>query len=577
MSRQQEQYKNPVDDFFISIYNGGTRKTNLKSEFLLSAVCFRFFQRKGQKNMKRKLSMGKLRLFFLAAAFIGIAMAFSACLSIRAMASESLIRIYDDSGVIRREAVGSRLFCKPLMPGESDSAELSIVSELKEPVYYELRTAADESSELYDILLLSIADEDGRKLYDGRLKNAALFIGPHNRGKTKKYILTLTMPATAGKGVSGKKAEFDLLFTFKSEAVSSGGGNTSNGDTGSGGTGSDNENTPGKSDDIGNNAGKDSGNGAGNSGSAIGGGDKGSGGNESSGSSLGSGQGHRGSKGSGSSGGNGSRGTGSGAYGSADGSLSKADSSKSGGSVSEENNIITGSRYDRDFSFNDDGTLSDEDYKSSADKGRKKGFFGAEYVSGGGGEKMYPKPELSVRVGIDSGIWERDESGFWHYVFKNGDMLKGGFALIKNPYRKNAAEYSWYCFDAAGRLMIGWIRAADDIWYHSHEESDGDSGSIEEGWITGSEDRALYYAGETDAAMKTGWIGFRDNKDSITEYYYFARLSDTYRQNWFFNTAAGRWLYDRLGYRCYGSMYRNEATPDGYTVGSNGKWIKQKA
>lgn len=495
--------------------------------------------------MKRKLSMGKLRLFFLAAAFIGIAMAFSACLSIRAMAAESLIRIYDDSGVIRREAVGSRLFCKPLMPGESDSAELSIVNELMEPVYYELRTAADESSELYDILLLSIADEEGKRLYDGRLKNAALFIGPHNRGKTKKYILTLTMPATAGKGVSGKKAEFDLLFTFKSEAVSSGGGNTSSGDTGSGGTGSDNENTPGKSDDTGNNAGKDSGNGAGNSGSAIGG--------------------------------SGSRGTGSGAYGSADGSLSKANSSKSGGSVSEENNIIMGSRYDRDFSFNDDGTLSDEDYKSSADKGPKKGFFGAEYVSGGGGKKMYPKPELSVRVGIDSGTWKRDEAGFWHYVFKNGDMLKGGFALIKNPYRKNAAEYSWYCFDAAGRLIIGWIRAADDIWYHSHEESDGDSGAIEEGWITGSEDRALYYAGETDAAMKTGWIGFRDDKDSSTEYYYFARLSDTYRQNWFFNTAAGRWLYDRLGYRCYGSMYRNEATPDGYTVGSNGKWIKQKA
>ena len=57
---------------------------------------------------------------------------------------------------------------------------------------------------------------------------------------------------------------------------------------------------------------------------------------------------------------------------------------------------------------------------------------------------------------------------------------------------------------------------------------------------------------------------FEKNKGG--KFYYFTRLEETYRQNWFWNTKVGRWIYDFLGYRTYGSMFVQEETPDGYQV-----------
>ena len=69
--------------------------------------------------------------------------------------------------------------------------------------------------------------------------------------------------------------------------------------------------------------------------------------------------------------------------------------------------------------------------------------------------------------------------------------------------------------------------------------------------------------------MLTGWVGFRKN-DGNYIYSYFARAEDTYRRNWFYSTAIGRWVYDRLGHRSYGSMYKDELTPDHYRVDRDG-------
>jgi len=69
--------------------------------------------------------------------------------------------------------------------------------------------------------------------------------------------------------------------------------------------------------------------------------------------------------------------------------------------------------------------------------------------------------------------------------------------------------------------------------------------------------------------MLSGWVGFL-KEDGSADYSYFARLEDTYRRNWFYCTAFGRWVYDRLGHRSYGSMYKDELTPDGYYVNTKG-------
>lgn len=529
---------------------GSTRKTNLKSELLKSAVCFRFFQRKGQKNMNRELSMGKLRLFFLTASVSVIAL--GSCM--RTDAADGRIRLFNDSGSIKREITGSSLFEKPVMPGSNETADLTILNGLNKSVYYDVRCSSDAANELYDALLLKISDEKGTILYNGLAKDTAVSIGPQNSGKTKKFTLELSLPKSADQRIAGKKANFDLQLTFKSDAVSSGEGKPSEG-AGGGSTGN--------TGTIGGGTG---------SGDSSGSGGASSGGGTSSGSNL-SGEiskpGGHGSSGTGS-GGTGNKGyhTGTSSSGAAKQDKNKGDSN----GVSEEGNIVTGSRFDRNFIF-EAGDSSSETNSAKHDYSISD-FFGHHSVSGGGAERSYDKPDITLTKGIDSGSWEQDEEGFWRYVLKSGNHIKSGFAFIKNPYKNNSGEYCWYFFDDEGRLCIGWIKRENDVWYHSHEVSDGDLGAIEAGWIKDSEDKAIYYTSELDAKMHTGWIGFRNKKDQPIDYYYFASLKDTYRQNWFFNTAAGRWLYDKWGYRCYGSMFKNEKTPDGYRVGNDGRWIR---
>ena len=536
---------------------GSTRKTNLKSEFLKSAVCFRFFQRKGQKNMNRELSMGKLRLFFLTASVSLIAL--GSCM--RTDAADGRIRLFNDSGSIKREITGSSLFEKPVMPGSNETADLTIQNGLNKSVYYDVRCSADTANELYDALLLKISDENGTILYNGFAKDTAVSIGPQNSGKTKKFTLELSLPKTADEKIAGEKANFDLQLNFKSDAVSSGEGKPSEG-AGGGSTGNTGS-TGGSTGSSGGSSG---------SGGASSGGGTSSGGNLSGGISKPGGNskpgGHE-SSGTGS-GGTGNKGYHTGTSSSAAGKQDKNIGDSNG--VSEEGNIVTGSRFDRNFIF-EAGDSSSETNSAKHDYSISD-FFGHHSVSGGGAERSYDKPDITLTKGIDSGSWEQDEEGFWRYVLNGGNHIKSGFAFIKNPYKNNSGEYCWYFFDDEGRLCIGWIKRENDIWYHSHEVSDGDLGAIEAGWIKDSEDKAIYYISELDAKMHTGWIGFRDKQDQPIDYYYFASLKDTYRQNWFFNTAAGRWLYDKLGYRCYGSMFRNEKTPDGYRVGIDGRWIR---
>lgn len=536
---------------------GSTRKTNLKSEFLKSAVCFRFFQRKGQKNMNRELSMDKLRLFFLTASVSLIAL--GSCM--RTDAADRKIRLFNDSGSIKREITGSSLFEKPVMPGSNETADLTIQNGLDKSVYYDVRCSSDAANEFYDALLLKISDENGTILYNGLAKDTAVSIGPQNSGKTKNITLELSLPKSADEKIAGKKANFDLQLSFKSEAVSSGESKPSEGaDVGSAG------NTGSTGGSTGSSGGSSSSEGIASGGSTS------SGSNFSGGISKPGGNSKPGGHGSS---GTGSGGTGNKGYHTGTSSSGAANQDKNIGDsngVSEEGNIVTGSRFDRNFISG--ASDSSPETNSAKHDYSISDFFGHHSASGGGAERIYGKPDITLTKGIDSGSWEQDKEGFWRYVLKGGNHIKSGFAFIKNPYKNNSGEYCWYFFDDEGRLCIGWIKRENDVWYHSHEVSDGDLGAIEAGWIKDSEDKALYYTSELDAKMHTGWIGFRAKKDQPIDYYYFASLKDTYRQNWFFNTAAGRWLYDKLGYRCYGSMFKDEKTPDGYRVGNDGRWIR---
>ena len=56
------------------------------------------------------------------------------------------------------------------------------------------------------------------------------------------------------------------------------------------------------------------------------------------------------------------------------------------------------------------------------------------------------------------------------------------------------------------------------------------------------------------------------------KWYYFNPYAPA--ATWEFNEATGGWTYNGANSRPYGSMYANETTPDGYTVGEDGAWIQ---
>ncbi len=205
-------------------------------------------------------------------------------------------------------------------------------------------------------------------------------------------------------------------------------------------------------------------------------------------------------------------------------------------------------------------------------KAPASGFAFGENISGGGKTVTYAAPLRILKRGIDCGQWMliNREKSQWKYRLPDGSFLKDGFALLWNPYSFGSGAFRWFHFAENGVMSTGWIRMEGEVWYFAHALQDGDLGALEIGWIRDSEDGALYYTSELNAVMQSGWVGFL-KEDQSADYSYFARQEDTYRRNWFYNTAFGRWVYDRLGHRSYGSMYKDELTPDGYFVNADGQ------
>ena len=184
---------------------------------------------------------------------------------------------------------------------------------------------------------------------------------------------------------------------------------------------------------------------------------------------------------------------------------------------------------------------------------------------------IYDHPDFSRTTPLYDGTWVLvdEKKQQWKYQLSDGTELAGGFAYLSNPYAAGGARSDWYHFEPSGMMSVGWVQTAGDIWYHMHDVSDGMLGAMTLGWYADDEDQRTYYLSPETGRMQTGWVKIREGNAPEKEYY-FARLEDTYRQNWFFNTGFGRWMYDKLGNRSYGSLYRDERTPDGSLVGMDG-------
>jgi len=189
----------------------------------------------------------------------------------------------------------------------------------------------------------------------------------------------------------------------------------------------------------------------------------------------------------------------------------------------------------------------------------------------GKNKEMYSYPDPAVKKASLGGTWKLIDEKLhkWEYRFEDGSKAKNGWMYLLNPYSPDEEKYNWFCFDEKGIMQFGWIRTENGNWYFCHEVSDGNLGKLKRGWHLDGSDKRTYYLDPVTGIMQTGWRKIGE------QMYYFTPLEFTKRQNWFWNTEIGRWLYDFLGYRTYGSMYQNEITPDGYYVDENGVWNGQ--
>jgi len=157
------------------------------------------------------------------------------------------------------------------------------------------------------------------------------------------------------------------------------------------------------------------------------------------------------------------------------------------------------------------------DYTLSYKNNVKAGSTATITITGKGSFKG--TKTVTFKIGPKTGAWKKS-GGRWWYRYLDGSYPKSEWKRI---------DGSWYYFDGSGWMVTGW-RSVSGTWYYFNS-----SGAMVTGWksIGGS----WYYFNSSGAMARNRWQG---------DYY--------------------------LG--SSGAMLTNTTTPDGYRVGSNGKWIR---
>lgn len=450
--------------------------------------------------------------------------------------------------VVDKNAAAETLFGgTDFFPGEEKTGTLYLKNGTGQKLYYRIGRPRKVSGStlLLDTLRLNLTEEDGSKIYNGALGKADSAVRVIQPGKIMKVNCTLSMPGKTGNEAAGQEAVFLLTCRMADNRTDLEGDYWENG-TGEG-NGNSNENSGGNGSGENGNAGNNDGN------------NGGSGNNTGSGSNNGNNNGNN--QGNGSNGGNNNT-SGSGKPGHGSGSIGNGNQNNAAGS-------------------NQPGHTGAGGTGSSSEMGSNSSFAGSGYITVGNGtvsagnapgntSVIYDNPDLSLKTGFHGGTWVLvdAEKQHWKYRLPDGTELNSGWAFLENPYASGKqTNYSWFYFDPNGWMGIGWIHGENDIWYHTGTISDGTLGQLTIGWLHDAEDGNIYYLDQQTGIMQTGWQTLqpeqKEGQNGQKQTYYFARMEDTYAQNWFYQTSFGRWIYDMLGNRTYGSLYRNETTPDG--------------
>lgn len=109
-----------------------------------------------------------------------------------------------------------------------------------------------------------------------------------------------------------------------------------------------------------------------------------------------------------------------------------------------------------------------------------------------------------------------------------------------------------------------WVITDGGIWFYV----ENDRQTMKKGWFEDPQDKQTYYLDEETGIMATGWREIKGKK------YYFCE-EQAKVPNWYYESTTDTWLSYGIDIKSYGSMYRDEMTPDGQTVGKDGSLVKK--
>lgn len=166
------------------------------------------------------------------------------------------------------------------------------------------------------------------------------------------------------------------------------------------------------------------------------------------------------------------------------------------------------------------------------------------------------------------GYWENfnPAANGWSFVLSSGTKLKDQWANIRYSYNGTTLIYTYH-FDKEGVMDSGWFLDEEGKWYFLSTVHDGWFGRLKTGWHLDDNDGRWYYLNLFNGAMLTGW------QKIDGEWYYMTQENS--QQTWYLDKTTGKWAYAGQSGRPLGSLYRDEATPDGYYVDDSGKWTPE--
>ena len=123
----------------------------------------------------------------------------------------------------------------------------------------------------------------------------------------------------------------------------------------------------------------------------------------------------------------------------------------------------------------------------------------------------------------------------------------------------------WYHINENSKIDYSWYLEDEKTWYKLNNEPGEKFGAAIKGWFYEPMDDKKYYFDPGTTSMLTGWQELDGN------WYYFTTRNEGQT---YFGSNEEDWVYDpKKPGKPYGSMYRNEHTPDGHFVDENGALV----